>query len=77
LHIEYISKVRYGDYNKMNEKEAQDAIQQMIDFIQKEAEDRAAEIKKKADEEFTIGMTKGRLRRERKHYFGSQKENED
>ena len=61
----------------MNEKEAQDAIQQMIDFIQKEAEDRAAEIKKKADEEFTIGMTKGRLRRERKHYFGSQKENED
>ena len=42
----------------MNEKEAQDAIQQMIDFIQKEAEDRATEIKKKADEEFTIGITK-------------------
>ncbi len=40
----------------MNEKEAQNAIQQMINFIEKEAEDRAMDIRKKTEEECTIGI---------------------
>jgi len=40
----------------MNEKEAQNAIAQMIKFIESEAEDRAKDIKKKTDEECTIGI---------------------
>jgi hypothetical protein len=39
----------------MNESEAENAIQQMINFIDKEAQDRAEEIRKKTDEECTIG----------------------
>ena len=39
----------------MNINQAQGAIQQMINFIKKEAEDKAAEIAKKTEEEITIG----------------------
>jgi len=39
----------------MNESQAQKSIQQMINFIQKEAEDKAMEIRKKTEEECTIG----------------------
>ena len=39
----------------MNETEAQEAIEQMIQFIKSEASDRAMEIRKKTEEECTIG----------------------
>jgi vacuolar-type H+-ATPase subunit E/Vma4 len=41
----------------MNETEAKEAIEQMIQFINSEANDRAMEIRKKTEEECTIGRT--------------------
>ena len=48
----------------MNETEAKNAITQMITFIESEATDRVAEIKKKTEEECTIGGGMLTFRRE-------------
>lgn len=60
----------------MNEREAQNAIEQMINFINKEAEDRAMEIRKKTEEECTIGKVIGSRFRKGKSYLWGSKENE-
>jgi flagellar biosynthesis/type III secretory pathway protein FliH len=40
----------------MNQPEAENAILQMISFIEKEAQDRAEDIRKKTEEEYTLSI---------------------
>ena len=62
----------------MNETEAQEAIEQMIQFIKSEANDRAMEIRKKTEEECTIGISHfANCWREGKPHLRGQKENEN
>ncbi len=60
----------------MNEAEAKNAITQMISFIESEANDRVMEIKKKTEEECTIGETTLTSGREGEHDLRSPEENE-
>ncbi len=39
----------------MNEKEVEDAMQQMLSFIEKEAEDRAMQVTKRTEDECVVG----------------------